>query len=127
MANWTKEGFVGQMFGIIARYVTPPPMPSPLLWGSEQVVRDRFATGVSKLRLTRVNYRFDYPFSPAGTVDFFREYYGPASRAFAALAESEQARLRAELTDLWTRHNLSSEGDRTQVDGEYLEVIGTRE
>ena len=126
MANWTKEGFVGKMFGAIARYMPPPPVPSPVLWGNEDVVRERLGTGVSTLRLTRVTYQFDYPFSPADTVEFFRQYYGPATRAFAALGESEQGSLRAELTDLWASHNQASEGDRTRVDAEYLEVIGTR-
>ena len=126
MANWTKEGFIGTMFGMFGRYVPPPPMPTPVLWGNEDVVRDRFGAGLSKLRLTRVKYRFDYPFSPAGTVDFFSQFYGPANRAFAALGESDREKLRAELVDLWTKHNQASESDRTVVDGEYLEVIGTR-
>jgi ubiquinone/menaquinone biosynthesis C-methylase UbiE len=127
MANWTKEGFIGTMFGTIGRYVPPPSMPSPILWGNEAVVRERFGAGVSDLRLTRVNYRFDYPFSPAATVDFFRQYYGPATRAFAALSESDQAKLRAELTELWASHNQTTDSDRTVVDGEYLEVIGIRQ
>jgi SAM-dependent methyltransferase len=126
MANWTKEGLIGKMFGTISRYVPPPPMPSPILWGDEHVVRDRFGADVSELRLTRVEYRFDYPFSPAGTVEFFREYYGPATRAFAALGESERARLRAELTNLWASVNQANGRDRTIADGEYLEVIATR-
>jgi SAM-dependent methyltransferase len=126
MANWTKEGFVGKMFAVIGRYVPPPPMPSPLLWGDEGVVRERFGDGVSALRLTRVNYRFDYPFSAAETVELFRQYYGPATRAFAALGEPQQASLRSELTDLWTSHNQATVRDRTIVDGEYLEVVGTR-
>jgi SAM-dependent methyltransferase len=126
MANWTKEGFIGTMFATIGRYVPPPPMPSPLLWGSEGVVRDRFGAGTADLQMTRVDYRFDYPFSPAAVVEFFRQYYGPATRAFAALDEPERAQLRAELTELWASHNRSTEPDRTIVDGEYLEVIGTR-
>jgi SAM-dependent methyltransferase len=126
MANWTKEGFVGKMFATIGRYVPPPPVPSPVLWGNESTVADRFGVGVSHLRLTRVHYRFEYPFSPAGTVEFFREYYGPATRAFAALGDSERASLRAELTDLWASYNTATDGDRTSVDAEYLEVIGTR-
>ena len=126
MANWTKEGFVGKMFGTIARYMPPPPVPSPLLWGNADVVRDRFGAEVSALRLTRVKYCFDYPFSSAATVEFFGQYYGPLTRAFAAVGDSERASLVAELTDLWTSHNTATESDRTHVDAEYLEVIGTR-
>jgi SAM-dependent methyltransferase len=126
MANWTKEGFVGKMFGTFARHVPPPPVPSPVLWGNEDVVRDRLGAGVSTLRLTRVRYRFDYPFSPARTVEFFRQYYGPATRAFAVLGEPARVSLHAELTDLWSYYNQATENDRTCVDAEYLEVIGTR-
>ena len=60
-------------------------------------MRERFGTGLSDLRLTRVNYRFNYPFGPAEVVEFFRNYYGPTTRAFAALGETDRATLRAEL------------------------------
>jgi SAM-dependent methyltransferase len=126
MANWTKEGFIGKMFQTFARFIAPPGMPSPVLWGDESVVRDRFGEGLSDLRLTRVCYRFDYPFPPAGVVEFFREHYGPSTRAFATLGESEGAALRRELTDLWSSHNQANDGSRTIVDAEYLEVVGVR-
>jgi SAM-dependent methyltransferase len=126
MGNWTKEGFVGTMFKTIARFLMPANMPSPLLWGDENVVRERFASGVSNLRLTRVIYRFDYPFGPAEVVEFFRQYYGPATRAFATLGETEQAALRAELVELWSAHNTAGVTGRTIVDAEYLEIVATR-
>jgi hypothetical protein len=124
MANWTKEGFIGQMFKTIARFVAPPAMPSPLLWGDEAMVRERLGYDVSDLKMTRVNYRFDYPFSPAEVVELFRESYGPAKRAFASLAAGEQGQLSGELSALWMMHNQSSDGMRTIVDSEYLEVVG---
>jgi SAM-dependent methyltransferase len=126
MANWTREGFVGKMFKTIARFVAPPGMPSPVLWGDEGLVRERFGSGLSDLRLTRVNYRFDYPFSPEGVVDFFRQYYGPTTRAFASLGHSDREALRAELVDLWSSHDQAIATDRTIVDAEYLEVVGIR-
>ena len=90
MANWTKEGFIGQMFKTLARFIAPPGMPSPVLWGDEAVVRERFGATLSDLRLTRVTYQFDYPFGPADVVEFFRTNYGPTTRAFASLAGSER-------------------------------------
>lgn len=126
MGNWTKEGFVGTMFKTFARFLMPPDMPSPLLWGDESVVRERFGSGASNLALTRVRYRFDYPFGPADVVEFFREYYGPATRAFATLGEAEQAALRAELVQLWTDANTATAEGRTIVDAEYLHVVATR-
>ena len=126
MGNWTKEGFIGKMFKTFARFIAPPGMPSPVLWGDESVVRERFGAGVSDLRLTRVSYRFDYPFAPAEVVEFFRENYGPTTRAFATLGEADRAALRAQLVDLWTSHNQAGGLARTTVDAEYLEVVGVR-
>jgi SAM-dependent methyltransferase len=126
MGNWTKEGFIGQMFKTFARFIAPPGMPAPVLWGDETVVRERFGTGLSELRLTRVTYRFDYPFAPVDVVEFFRQNYGPTTRAFAALGEADQAALRADLVNLWASHNRASEPRRTTVDAEYLEVVGVR-
>jgi SAM-dependent methyltransferase len=126
MGNWTKEGFIGQMFKTFARFIAPPGMPSPVLWGDENVVRERFGSGVSELRLERVAYRFDYPFTPAEVVEFFREYYGPTTRAFATLEGSDQQALRAALVDLWASNNQALTPNRTIVDAEYLEVVGVR-
>jgi SAM-dependent methyltransferase len=123
MGNWTKEGFIGQMFKAFARFIAPPGMLSPVLWGDENTVRERFGAGVADLRLTRVIYRFDYPFSPADVVEFFRQNYGPTTRAFAALGAEDQAALRADLVNLWASHNQSKDPKRTLVDAEYLEVI----
>jgi SAM-dependent methyltransferase len=126
MANWTKEGFIGRMFQIISTFIAPPGMPSPLLWGDESTVRQRFGDSVSHLRVTRVQYRFDYPFSPEGVVDFFRENYGPTNRAFAALSETDQVALRNALIELWSGANQSPDARRTVVNAEYLDVVATR-
>ena len=126
MANWTAEGFIGKMFRAVAQFIAPPGMPAPVLWGNENVVRERFGRGVSDLKLTRVNCRFDYPFGPSEVVDFFRDYYGPTTRAFATLDEAGRAALRSELVGLWTSHNQSKDAARTVVDAEYLEVVGVR-
>lgn len=125
MANWTAEGFVGQMFKTIAKHIAPSGMPSPVLWGDEATVRNRLRDGIGELKFARRMYHFDYPFSPSEVVDFFRENYGPMTRAFASLEEKERQTLHAELTQLWSSHNQAG-GNRTRVDAEYLEVIATR-
>jgi SAM-dependent methyltransferase len=126
MANWTKEGFIGHMLQTIGTFVAPPGMPSPLLWGDEARVRERLGSTVTNLQLTRVQYRFDYAFPPEGVVDFFRENYGPANRAFAALPLTDQMSLRTALVNLWSGANQSGNRGRTIVDAEYLEVLATR-
>jgi SAM-dependent methyltransferase len=127
MANWTREGFLGKMFATFARFIAPPGVPAPVLWGDEATVCDRFSTGLSSLRLTRVLYRFDFPFGPADVVEHFAKNYGPTTRAFATLGKAEGAELRTALVDLWTSHNEVRDPDRTVVPAEYLEVVGRRE
>ena len=125
MANWTPEGFVGKMFKIVASHISPAGMPSPLLWGKEDVVRKRFADGVAYVQTARKQYVMEYPFPPAEVVEFFRKLYGPINQAFAALDERGQCKLRSELEELWTSHNEANDGC-TRVHAEYLQVIATR-
>ena len=125
MVNWTPQGFIGQMFKCVAKFIAPSGMPSPVLWGDEPTVRERLGHGISQLSLTRRQYLFSYPFPPGEVVEFFRQYYGPTNRAFASLDTEGQTRLRQELEMLWTTHNRAG-ADCTTVFAEYLEVIGIR-
>jgi SAM-dependent methyltransferase len=125
MGNWTPEGFVGQMFRTFAKFIAPSGMPAPVLWGDENVVRQRLGAGVSDLRMTRRQYYFDYPFSPSETVELFRQAYGPTNRAFGALDEDSADKLRGELETLWSTHNRAGD-DLTFVAAEYLEVVAVR-
>jgi SAM-dependent methyltransferase len=128
LANWTPGGFVGQMFKTIAGSVPPPAgVPSPIQWGDETKVRERLGSGSSDLRTTPRLIAFEFPFSPAEVVEFWRVYYGPTNRAFEALSAEpiKQAALRADLERLWTGQNQAVDGS-TRVELEYLEVIATR-
>jgi SAM-dependent methyltransferase len=126
MANWTPEGFVGEMFKTIGKHVPPPPlMPSPLLWGNEATVRERLRDGVADLHLTKRQYPFYYPFPPSEVVEHFRTYYGPTNRAFIALEAAGQDALRRDLEQLWTEHNRATDGT-TRYESEYLEVVAVR-
>jgi SAM-dependent methyltransferase len=125
MANWTPAGFIGQMFKTTARHVPPPSIPSPLLWGDEAAVRERLGSGVADLQFARRTVSFRLPMTPEQTVDYFRAWYGPTLRAFAALDEDGRAGLRRDLTRLWSEHNRALDGT-TDVESEYLEVTAIR-
>ncbi len=126
MANWTPEGFVGQLFRLMGKHVPPPPlMPSPLLWGKDEQVQDRLTEGTAELHLTRRMYPFSYPFAPGDVVKFYRDLYGPTNRAFAALDEHGQQALQGDLEQLWTGWNTATDGS-TRYDSEYLEVVAIR-
>jgi SAM-dependent methyltransferase len=126
MANWTPDAFTGQMFRAGAKHVPPPPgMPSPLMWGTEDAVRERFADGISDLQMTRRKITFTYPFGPTDVVEHFRKYFGPTQKAFESLDADGQAALRADLEELWTANNKATDGT-TAVESEYLEVRAVR-
>ena len=126
MANWTALGFIGKMFKTVASHVPPPAnMPSPLLWGKDEVVRERLGDGFSKIQTRARDVVWIFPFSPSEVVDHFRVYYGPTNKAFGALDATKQDALRKDLVDLWTSHNEADDGT-THVESEYLEVLATR-
>lgn len=127
MANWTPTGFIGAMFDVFKKHLPPPPagVPSTMLWGHEPTVRDRLAA-FAGVKLDRRTAVMRYPFPPAETVDFFRRYYGPTGKAFAALGAEAQTALRHDLVELQTAHNSSTTPGMTEARSEYLEVIATR-
>lgn len=126
MGNWTPTGFVGQMFKIVGSHVPPPPnMPSPLLWGDETKVRFRLDEGVSQINFEPRLISFTFPFSVPETVEYWREFYGPTHKAFAALDADGQTALRRDLEKLWAENNLVTDGT-TRVESEYLEIVAHR-
>jgi ubiquinone/menaquinone biosynthesis C-methylase UbiE len=126
LANWTRAGFVGRMLAKHVAAVPPPPgVPSPLLWGDEKTVRERFDDSLWEVETALRTLTFRYPHTPAGTAELFRAAYGPTVRAFEALDEDRRAALAGELTAHWTEHHHPS-APATEVDAEYLEVVATR-
>ena len=124
MANWAPGGFIGEMLKATVRFVPlPSGVASPLLWGTEDAVRERLGGGCTSLTLTRRLITLEYPLEPANVVEYFRLWYGPTLRAFAALDEAGRDGLRRELERLWTDRNEATDGT-TRVQSEYLEVIG---
>ena len=124
LANWTPEGFIGQLFKVIGAYIAPPAgLQSPALWGTEPHIVQLFGTRAADIKTVRKNFNFRYE-SPAHWLHVFRTYYGPTHKAFAALDGGRQEALAADITRLLERMNVA--GDRSLVvPGEYLEVVIT--
>jgi SAM-dependent methyltransferase len=125
LANWTPEGFVGQMFKTIGKY-TPPPAgaKSPALWGTRERLVEMFGPGASAVETEPRNFNFRYR-SAEHCLDVFRTYYGPMLKAFAALDEAGQDGLKGDLHALIARMNRASDGTMV-VPSEYLEVVITK-
>lgn len=122
LANWTPEGFIGQLFKTIGRHVPPPAgLQSPARWGTAAGLTELFGDRAADIAIARRDFVFRYR-SPAHWVEVFRQWYGPVLKAFEALPPVGQAQLEADLLALIARFNRS--GDSTMVvPGEYLEVV----
>ncbi|WP_137172101.1 class I SAM-dependent methyltransferase [Massilia sp. HP4] len=126
MANWTPEGFIGQLFKAVGKHIPPPAgLASPLLWGNEDHVRQLFGADGLQARITRKMFNFRYA-SPTHWVHVFRDYYGPLNRAFAALAPTAADALEQDLLALIDRFNTAGP-DSMVAPAEYLEIVLTRE
>lgn len=124
MANWTPEGFIGQLFKVIGAFAPPPPgARSPALWGSEQRLHELFA-GKGQINATLKQFAFRYR-SPAHMVEIFRTWYGPVLKAFVALDAGKQAELEAAIIALIARFNRAEDGT-VVLPSDYLEVVIAR-
>lgn len=126
LANWTPQGFVGEMFRTVGRHIPPSGLPAPVKWGEESIVRELLDGGLAKLEMTRRIGVFDYPFPPSEVVEFFRQYFGPIRVVFERLEEDAQAALRRDLEQLWSAYNRAPE-PATWVEAEFLEIIAIKE
>ena len=125
LANWTPEGFLGELFGVVGRFAAPPPgTRSPMLWGSEPYIVELFGPHATDLRCLRRHFNFRYR-SAAHWIEVFRTFYGPTHKAFGALDAARQSQLSAALGELLGRWNVAGP-DSLVVPGEYLEIVITR-
>ena len=129
MGNWIPNDptLVAQILKISSVYSPPPPegFVSPMTWGVEQHVTDRFTeAGVSAedIAFQKGSYRFEYRMPPAGVVALFRDYYGPTMNAFAAAEENGlTANLEQELVALFEAQN-ETDDPATSIPATFLRV-----
>jgi ubiquinone/menaquinone biosynthesis C-methylase UbiE len=125
LANWTPDGYIGQMFKTIGRHMPPPAgIRPPSLWGQREHLDHLFGHGVTSIQARRKHFVFRYR-SPEHCLEVFKTFYGPVLKTFAALQPEAQEALRKDL--LWLISEFNRSGDETMVvPSEYLEVVITR-
>jgi SAM-dependent methyltransferase len=121
MANWTPGGFIGEVFKTIGKHLPPPAgARSPALWGTETAIRAMFGARASEIALHPQQFAFRYR-SADHFLAFFRTFYGPVHKAFAALGEGGAA-LEADLRAVLERRNVAGDGTLV-VPSDYVEVV----
>ncbi|HZR77217.1 class I SAM-dependent methyltransferase [Bradyrhizobium sp.] len=123
LANWTPDGFIGQILRIVGRYLPPPAgLKPPTVWGTAERLQELFEGHEINSSAQTFTFRYE---SPEHWLEVFRKYYGPTNRAFAALDATKAAALEADILDLLERSNWGRSGTLI-IPGEYLEVVITR-
>ena len=125
LANWTPDGFIGQVFKTIGKHLPPPAgIKSPALWGTRARMEEMFGAHASSIKTESRDFVFRYR-SPEHWLQVFKTYYGPLLKAFGALEPAAQAALTGDLMAQIERFNRS--GDAAMVvPSEYLEIVVTR-
>ena len=125
LANWTPDGFIGQLFKVLGRQLPPPAgVQPPSLWGVEAHLHSLFGEHAAKIAVTPRVFNFRYR-SAAHFIDVFRTWYGPVHKAFAALPADKALVLEHDLTDLLNSLNKAG-ANSLVVPSEYLKVVITR-
>lgn len=130
MGNWIPGDptLVAQILRISSAYTPAPPegFISPMLWGVEEQVIDRFwKAGIPKENISfeRDTFTFNAPYSPSDFVKKFRDFYGPTMNAFeAAEKNGKAAELQQELEDLFKKQNQSTDENKTSIPATFLKV-----
>jgi ubiquinone/menaquinone biosynthesis C-methylase UbiE len=127
LASWTPDSFLGELFRTIAKHVPPPPgVPSPMLWGTEGYLRGLFGEGIASLETVERTFTFRFT-SAEAFVEFFRRWYGPTLKAFAALESDGRESLRRDLVELVNRHNrLGANAGAVAIPATYIEAVARR-
>jgi len=130
MGNWIPGDptLVAQILKISSAYMPPPPegFVSPMLWGIEDNVAERFAgVGIRKQNISfaKETFTFKAPYKPDEFVRVFKNYYGPTMNAFEAADKNNRSReLEQELEALFKNQNTSATEDSTCIKATFLKV-----
>ncbi|TWB06212.1 class I SAM-dependent methyltransferase [Bradyrhizobium stylosanthis] len=125
LANWTPQGFIGQLFKTIGKHLPPPAgVKSPALWGTPARLQEMFGSQAAEIAAEPRMFVFRYR-SPEHWLEIFKTFYGPTLKAFAALDETGQAALKRDLLALLGEFNHADDGTIV-VHSEYLEAVITK-
>jgi SAM-dependent methyltransferase len=125
MANWVPDGGISDFFEVIARHTGGPPPGAtlPVLWGSEEHVRELFGDGIAELRTERRANRQAFR-SPEHYLEFFRAYFGPVRSAFEQVGPEGAPALETDLREYL--ENLRGDSPALVIEPEYLQVVAVR-
>jgi SAM-dependent methyltransferase len=123
LASWAPEGFIGDLFRTVSKHVPPPAgLRSPMLWGTEDHLRELFGDDIDSLHVTERTFTWRFT-SAEEFVTFFRLWYGPTLKAFAALEDTKRDALEIDLVELASTHDRLESPSAIAIPATYLEAV----
>ena len=124
LASWTPDGFIGELFRTVGAHVAPPAgVQSPMLWGTEAHLRRLFGDGIASLEVEERMFTFRFE-SAEEFVLFFRTWYGPTLKAFAALEGDARDALEHDLVELARKSDrLGGGAGAIAIPATYIEAV----
>jgi SAM-dependent methyltransferase len=125
LANWTPDGFIGQVFRTMGRHLPPPAgVKPPSRWGDRDWIGATFGPACSAVSVEERHFVFRAP-SAQAWVDEMRTFYGPIHKAFGALPLEGQAALEADLLALIARFD-TGRGGALRLPSAYAQVVAVK-
>jgi ubiquinone/menaquinone biosynthesis C-methylase UbiE len=123
MANYSPGGFLGRMADLMASFSASPAfeLPSPFLWGDENVARQRFAGHSSAIEVTHRTLYFEGD-SVERFVAFWEKTNAPLATLKSMLPPEAYQQALIRISDLVEELNESHEG-RVKVSSPYILVL----
>lgn len=129
MINFTPDGLAAELFGLFASFAPAPPPGAlpPILWGSEEHVRELLGDRIESLDMTRREY-IERATNPRDYVELFKQTFGPliALNAFLADEPDRAAALNRDFLEFATRSNQGSREGPAEYHYEYLLVVARK-
>ena len=123
LASWTPDGFIGELFRTVAGHVPAPAgVQSPMLWGTESHLRELFGERICSLETAERTFTFRFG-SAEEFVEFFRTWYGPTLKAFAALEGDARDALEQDLVALARRSDRLGATGAIAIPATYIEAV----
>lgn len=126
LASWTPDGFIGELFQTVSKHMPPPAgLQSPMLWGTEDHLHGLFGDQIASLDVTERTFTWRFT-SAEEFVTFFRLWYGPTLKAFAALEDTKRDALELDLIDLANRFDRLTAANAIAIPATYTEAVAVR-
>jgi hypothetical protein len=96
-----------------------------MLWGTEAHLRELFGEGIAWLEVEERTFTWRFT-SAEEFVAFFRRWYGPTLKAFAALEGDARDALERDLVELARRSDRLNSADAIAIPATYTEAVARK-